>query len=309
MLILEAYLQWLAGGFRLEVMRLVFPLLIISLLLLTGLTALYPPPARAELSCSIDSGTINDRSVTYLLTVSEAGKYSDVHVFLNYDGEGPIEGVKGPPGPDPINPEAAIVPITFDNLPHDPREYRLQADNPELSSATSQVPCDGASRTDTGEVDVHPGGGTTDGPSAPDPDPVVEPEEPKDPCEGKTGADKTSCEEEKECDTDANREEGRVFARAFNNACVTLPEFINTLVNYAMMFASIVAGFMFLQGGIKIIASRGNPAAVVEARSTLINAGVGLVLLATAYVVITFLSDAFGYGVTEDINLLGPFVP
>ena len=128
-------------------------------------------------------------------------------------------------------------------------------------------------------------------------------------CSKMEGAAKTSCEKQNECETDANRDQGKVFARAFNNTCVTLPEFITTVVNYVMMFAAIIAGFMFLQGGIKIIASRGNPAAVVEARSTLINAGVGLVLLATAYVIITFLSDAFGGGVTEDINLLGPFVP
>jgi hypothetical protein len=134
-------------------------------------------------------------------------------------------------------------------------------------------------------------------------------QEPKDPCAGKTGASKDSCVAKNRCETEANRKQGKVFARAFNNACVTLPEFVQTLVNYVMMFAAIIAGFMFLQGGLKIIASRGNPAAIVEARSTLINAGVGLVLLATSYVLIHFLSNAFGYGVTTDINLLGPFVP
>ncbi len=132
---------------------------------------------------------------------------------------------------------------------------------------------------------------------------------PKDPCANKTGADKTSCKAREACQTTTNREAGKVFARAFNNACVTLPEFITTLINYVMMFASVIAGFMFLQGGIKIIASRGNPTAVVEARSTLLHAAIGLVLLATSYVIINFLSNSFGYGVTTDINLLGPFVP
>ena len=124
-------------------------------------------------------------------------------------------------------------------------------------------------------------------------------------CSEKTGGAYTSCVEENECAT--LKSEGKVFARAFNNACVTLPEFIETMVNYVMMFAAIIAGFMFLQGGLKIITSRGNPTAVVEARSTLINAAVGLVLLATAYVIIQVLNGAFGDGVSSDINLLGPF--
>ncbi len=132
---------------------------------------------------------------------------------------------------------------------------------------------------------------------------------PQDPCAGKTGAAHTSCQAQKACQTTTNREAGKVFARAFNNACVTLPEFITTLINYVMMFASVIAGFMFLQGGIKIIASRGNPTAVVEARSTLLHAAIGLVLLATSYVIINFLNGAISGGVTPDINLLGPFVP
>src|SRR5690606_12007001 len=133
--------------------------------------------------------------------------------------------------------------------------------------------------------------------------------EPQDPCANMTGSAETSCRAQQECETADNKKAGKVFARAFNNACVTLPEFVQTVVNYVMMFASIIAGFMFLQGGLKIIASRGNPTAVVEARSTLINAAVGLVLIATSYAIINFLSGAFGTGVSGDINLLGPFVP
>ena len=144
-----------------------------------------------------------------------------------------------------------------------------------------------------------------DGSPVDEPEPPAAPEEPTDPCEDKTGSDKTSCDARVACDD--QRSEGKVFARAFNNACVILPEFIETMVNYVMMFAAIIAGFMFLQGGLKIITSRGNPTAVVEARSTLINAAVGLVLLATAYVIIQVLNGAFGDGVSTDINLLGPF--
>ena len=126
-------------------------------------------------------------------------------------------------------------------------------------------------------------------------------------CSEMSGAAETSCKAQNACED--KKSEGKVFARAFNNACVTLPEFIETVVNYVMMFASIIAGFMLLQGGLKIIASRGNPTAMVEARSTIINAAVGLILLATSYVIIQFLSDAFGNGITPDINLLGPFTP
>ena len=292
-----------------------------TILIFNVLLTIVAPPALAadEFTCSTDTGTVDGNKVTFVVHVSDLTRYAELEPLLQYLPD-TTQDRRFDPGPtiapdDPNDhepPVAGTITYTFSDLTHPPEEYTYILNNPDTtrSGSTNPVPCTGATTVDTGQTDVHPGGGTTDGPSAPNPDPVTEPEEePKDPCEGKTGADKASCVEEKECDTDDNREEGRVFARAFNNACVTLPEFINTLVNYAMMFASIVAGFMFLQGGIKIIASRGNPAAVVEARSTLINAGVGLVLLATAYVVITFLSDAFGYGVTEDINLLGPFVP
>jgi hypothetical protein len=86
---------------------------------------------------------------------------------------------------------------------------------------------------------------------------------------------------------------GYVFLPAFNNACNNLTEFFTTALNYLMLFATLIAGFMFARGMFGILVSRGNPAAVADAREMLTNAAIGLVLLATAFLVIKFLNGGF----------------
>jgi hypothetical protein len=100
---------------------------------------------------------------------------------------------------------------------------------------------------------------------------------------------------------------GYVFLPGFNNACNNLLEFSQTAINYALFFATLIAGFMFAKGAFGILVSRGNPASVADARETLTNATIGLILLASAFLIIKFLNGAFE-GVDGGINLLGPWL-
>jgi hypothetical protein len=50
--------------------------------------------------------------------------------------------------------------------------------------------------------------------------------------------------------------------------------------------------------------SRGDPAGLFEARDMILHATIGLVLLATAYIIILFLQGSFGF---LQLNLVGPF--
>jgi hypothetical protein len=101
---------------------------------------------------------------------------------------------------------------------------------------------------------------------------------------------------------DAKRKEGYVMAWAFNSECVNLPEFMNTLVNYLMLFASLIAGIMFVYGSFKYISSRGNPSDLGDGRDILTSSVIGILLIACAYIIIQFLGSAFG-SVDSAINL------
>lgn len=128
-----------------------------------------------------------------------------------------------------------------------------------------------------------------------------------DPCDGLTGAPLATCQCEKKGtanDPIANERcikttlceySGRdhVFTPAFNNGCFTLPEFFTTVLNYLMTFAGVIAAFMFVRGSYGVLVSKGNPAALVEARDMLTQALIGLIIIATAYGVVNFLGTAF----------------
>ncbi len=96
----------------------------------------------------------------------------------------------------------------------------------------------------------------------------------------------------------------RVFAVDPANSCVTFLGFTKSLINYAMLIATLVAAYMFMMGGFKYTMSRGNPAGLIEARDQIMHATIGLVLLAVSYIVILILQGSFGF---LHLDLVGPF--
>ena len=101
---------------------------------------------------------------------------------------------------------------------------------------------------------------------------------------------------------------GHVYVRAFGidpeNSCITFIGFSRTIINYAMLVAALIAGAMLLKGGFKYTVSRGNAAALIEARDEILHASIGLAMLASAYVAILFLQGSLGF---LGLDLVGPF--
>jgi hypothetical protein len=111
----------------------------------------------------------------------------------------------------------------------------------------------------------------------------------------------------KECDAKTSTD-GSVYIRAFGDnkagSCVTFLGFTQSIIKYVMLAASIIVGFMLLTGGFKYLTSRGNVAALTDARDQILHATIGVVLLATAYLIILVLQGSFGY---LQLDLIGPF--
>ncbi len=121
-------------------------------------------------------------------------------------------------------------------------------------------------------------------------------------------SNKCRAERGKEVCDDKPDSEGWVYVRAFGQdpetSCVTFLGFTKSLINYAMLIATLVAAYMFMMGGFKYTMSRGNPAGLIEARDQIMHATIGLVLLAVSYIVILILQDSFGF---LHLDLVGPF--
>src|SRR5690606_13416318 len=97
---------------------------------------------------------------------------------------------------------------------------------------------------------------------------------------------------------------GLVYVRTFDD-CATLTGFMVKGLNFLLLISSIIAGFMFLQSGYRILTSQGNPSAVAEGREQLTNAVIGIVLIAVSFALVHFLNDGFAL-IDTGIDLLGP---
>lgn len=110
-----------------------------------------------------------------------------------------------------------------------------------------------------------------------------------------------------ECSLDENK--GTTYAALFTNKdgthCFTLQDFIPTLLSYFMMFAAIIAGFLFIWASYKYLTSKGDPSALAEARDMIMQVVIGLVILMLAYVIIQVLGSAFS-GVDDSIQIWRP---
>jgi hypothetical protein len=70
--------------------------------------------------------------------------------------------------------------------------------------------------------------------------------------------------------------------------------FISQLITFLIVVAILVAVFFLIWGGIKWIMSGGDKAKVESARSTIIGAIVGLIIVFLAYFIISIVAKAFG---------------
>ena len=108
--------------------------------------------------------------------------------------------------------------------------------------------------------------------------------------------EKDECEKEKPS--------GAVWV-VFARQCVTFVEFGSIAISYVLTFASIIAGVMFVAASFKYLSSKGDPSALADARDMMINAAVGMVLVATAFAIVQLLNSSFGFA-GGAVNLL-PF--
>lgn len=68
----------------------------------------------------------------------------------------------------------------------------------------------------------------------------------------------------------------------------TLAQYVQSIINAALLLAAVVAVVYLIIGGYKYITASGNAEAVGEAKTTIFNAIIGLVIIFAAYVIIDF---------------------
>lgn len=74
----------------------------------------------------------------------------------------------------------------------------------------------------------------------------------------------------------------------------TLGGIISYLVQVAIMLAGIVFLVMLIVGGFQYFASSGDQALAQKANRTMLNAGIGLIIVAIAYAVAAFITSLLG---------------
>lgn len=77
------------------------------------------------------------------------------------------------------------------------------------------------------------------------------------------------------------------------DACLDFGTSLGLAITYGMILATLMAGVKFAVGAVRMIFSAGNPQKLSDARDDLTDAAIGLVLLATAFVLIRFLDATF----------------
>ncbi len=74
----------------------------------------------------------------------------------------------------------------------------------------------------------------------------------------------------------------------------SLTDLINRILGYVLVIAGLVAVIYLILGGFKYLTSGGNPKAVEEAKSTLIYAIVGLIIVAAAFAIKSWVFSLIG---------------
>lgn len=84
---------------------------------------------------------------------------------------------------------------------------------------------------------------------------------------------------------------------------VDIPNVVRAVINILFVIAAVIAIIFLIWGGIKWTLSGGDKAALESARSHIIAAIVGLVLVFLSFFILTFVFDFFGIGLVEQFNI------
>ena len=74
-----------------------------------------------------------------------------------------------------------------------------------------------------------------------------------------------------------------------------LPGIVSAIVNTLVLFASIIAVIAIIIGGYQYITSAGNPEKAAQAKNTLLYAIIGLIVVYSAYLIISLIASRIGY--------------
>jgi len=86
-------------------------------------------------------------------------------------------------------------------------------------------------------------------------------------------------------------------AKQFNGAPISTPaDLVNQIMPFAYGFSLVILLFVFIWGGFDLMTSRGAPEKIKSARAKLTSGIVGVILLATAFLITQFVSRIFGLG-------------
>ena len=74
-----------------------------------------------------------------------------------------------------------------------------------------------------------------------------------------------------------------------------LPEAVTTILNVAFALAGVIAVVFLIVGGFRYITAGGNAEQSEQAKTTILNAVIGLVVILIAYLVVKYVLDALGF--------------
>ena len=75
-----------------------------------------------------------------------------------------------------------------------------------------------------------------------------------------------------------------------------LSQYIQSIINAVLLLAGVVAVIYLIIGGYKYITASGNAESVAEAKTTIFNAIIGLVIIFAAYVIVDFVYQVITHG-------------
>jgi len=85
-----------------------------------------------------------------------------------------------------------------------------------------------------------------------------------------------------------------------------LSSLLSTVITIILAVGGLYFFFQLITGGVSWIGSGGDKAKLEEARSKLLSAGIGLILLFSAFAIITLVENVFGVGILNfDIPVIG----
>lgn len=85
----------------------------------------------------------------------------------------------------------------------------------------------------------------------------------------------------------------------------TLANYIQDIINAALLLAGVVAVVYLIIGGYRYITASGNAEAIAEAKTTIMNSIIGLVIIFASYVMIDFVYQIVTHGSGGIFGIIG----